>query len=255
MNVKSPVRPRGIGAFPSELAGMLPRDVRFTASGIFVLTIACLLLLAAVTSGIVLSVAVAQARHPRERGSTLARTVAIDVRRGDDHPRRVVRYRFEVDGRPFSGRTNLRERDRRDISDGDPIEVEYETSDPAVNWVTGYEPRAVPAWAIPLISGAFLAAGWVIAWRVRRDWLLLSEGRGALAHVIGQKKVRKDKHTAYRITCSFEDISGATRTMHYDVSKSPPPAGTPITIVYHRDDPRWSHVYPLPFVRPARTRW
>ena len=39
--------------------------------------------------------------------------------------------------------------------------------------------------------------------------------------------------------------------MKYDVAKAPPAPGTPVTILYHRDNPRWSHVYPLTFVRPA----
>jgi hypothetical protein len=82
----------------------------------------------------------------------------------------------------------------------------------------------------------------------------MSEGRGVQGRVIGQKKVHRDKHTAYQITCSFQDFSGATRTMHYDVAKAPPAAGTPITIVYHRDNPRWVRVYPMKFVRPARAR-
>jgi hypothetical protein len=253
MSVMSSGRNGGTPAFPSELTGMVPRDVRFTSAGIAVVAIVCLLVLGALVSAILLSIDVARARHPRERASTLAQTVAVEVRRGE-HPRRGVSYRFEVDGRAFAGRATLRERDRRDLFEGGTIQVEYIRSDPSMNWVTGYEPRPVPAWAVPLVAGVLIALAGAIAWHLRRDWVLMSEGRGVQGRVIGQKKVHRDKHTAYQITCSFQDFSGATRTMHYDVAKAPPAAGTPITIVYHRDNPRWNRVYPLKFVRPARAR-
>jgi hypothetical protein len=253
MNAMSSVRTSRNGTLPSELTGMVPRDVRFTASGIVVVALVCVLVLGAVTSAVLLSIQVARTRHPRERASTLAQTVAVELRDGE-HPRRTVRYQFDVNGRAFTGRMTLPERDRRNVLEGAPIAVEYVASNPAKNWIAGYEPRPVPAWIIPIISGALIAAAGAIAWGVRRDWVLLSEGRGALGRVIGQKKVRRGEHTAHQVTCTFEDFSGATRTMRYDVGKAPPATGAPITIVYHRDNPGWSHVYPLTFVRPARTR-
>ncbi|PYR72707.1 MAG: hypothetical protein DMF86_22770 [Acidobacteria bacterium] len=118
--------------------------------------------------------------------------------------------------------------------------------------IVTYEPGGVPPWAVPLLSGALLAAAAGITWRLRRDWVLLSEGRAALARVTSQKKVHRDKHTAYEITSVFQDLSGATHTMRYDASKTPPPVGTLVAIVYHRDNPRWNTAYPLKFVRPSR---
>jgi len=250
ITIKSSVRKAVSPRLPTELARVVPRDVRFTASGVVVVAMAWLLVLGAVVSAILLSIGFARDRHPGARASTLAQAVAIDARRGE-HPRRAVSYRFEVDGRAFAGRTMLRERDRREVVQGGPIEIEYVMSEPAVNWVAGYQPRPVPAWVIPLVSGAFLAVAGVIAGRLRRDWVLLSEGRGVQGHVVGQKKVSRGEHSAYQVTCSFQDFSGATRTMKYDVAKAPPAPGTPVTILYHRDNPLWSRVYPLTFVRPA----
>jgi hypothetical protein len=113
-------------------------------------------------------------------------------------------------------------------------------------------PTGVPLWAIPLIPASLLAAVWGIVHGLRRSWMLLSEGRAAQARVVNQKKVHRDKHTAYQITCEFRDLSGATHTMRYDVMKAPPAIGSELTIVYHRDDPRWHAVYPLRLVRPVR---
>jgi hypothetical protein len=113
-------------------------------------------------------------------------------------------------------------------------------------------PRGVPLWAIPLVPAALLLAAGAIAWGVRRDWVLLSEGRAAGARVVSQKKVHRDKHTAYEITCEFRDLSGAMHTMRYDAAKAPPAVGAELTVVYHRDDPRRHTVYPLRLVRPSR---
>lgn len=113
-------------------------------------------------------------------------------------------------------------------------------------------PRGVPLWAIPLVPASLLVATAGIVHGLRRSWMLLSEGRPALALVTSQKKVHRDKHTAYEITCEFLDLSGAMHTMRYDATKSPPPIGSELAIVYHRDDPRWHAVYPLRLVRPVR---
>ena len=240
-----------IAAFPSELTGTVPRDVRLSASGIAVAVVVSLMAVGALVSAIVMSIATLRAREPRERVTVSAQTLAVEQRRGE-HPRRIVTYSFEVNGRSFQGRTRLQERDRREFLRGTPIPIEYVASDPELSWVVGYEPGGVPPWAVPLLSGALLAAAAGITWRLRRDWVLLSEGRAALARVTSPKKVHRDKHTAYEITTVFQDLSGATHTMRYDASKTPPPVGTLVAIVYHRDNPRWNTVYPLKFVRPSR---
>ena len=88
---------------------------------------------------------------------------------------------------------------------------------------------------------------------VRRQWILLSEGRVAQARVIGTKKVRRDKRTAFRVSYEFQTLSGAKQTSRYEVGKTPPPIGTVIPIVYHRDKPQWSAKYPFQLVRPGRS--
>jgi hypothetical protein len=238
-------------ALPSELAGMVPRDVRLSSAGRVVAALAAALMAAAVAAAIALSIAVAGGREHRERVLVDAQTISVD-RTGGEHPRRIVSYRFAVDDRSYQGRTRLREGDHREVFQGTLIPVEYVASDPAENWIRGYEPRGVPPWTIPLVSGSLLAAAAGVARGLRRSCVLLSEGRAVEARVLSQKKVQRDKHSAYEITCEFRDLSGALHSMRYDVLKAPPAVGTALTIVYHRDDPRWHAVYPLRNVRPAR---
>jgi hypothetical protein len=249
MTVTPSVRTVQRWMLPSELTGMVPRDVQLSAAGRTAAAIVAALIAAALGAAIVMTIAIAGG--PRERAIVDAQTVIVERTRGE-HPRRIVSYRFVVDGGSFQGRTRLREGDHRDVFQGTLIPVEYVASDPNVNWVRGYEPRGIPPWAIPLVSGSLLAVAAAIARGLRRGWVLLSEGRAVQAWVLSQKKVRRDKHTAYEITCEFRDLSGAMHTMRYDALKAPPPVGAALTVVYHRDDPRWHAVYPLRFVRPTR---
>jgi hypothetical protein len=251
MTVTTPVRTNHRWTLPSELTGMIPRDVRLSAPGRILAALAVALIVAALGAAIAMSIAVASADERRERALINAETVSVERTRGE-HPRRIVSFGFVVEGRSYQGRTRLREGDHRDVFRGTLVPVEYVISNPEVNFVRGYEPRGIPPWAIPLASGSLLAAAGAIVRSLRRSWVLLSEGRAVQARVLRQKKVRRDKHTAYEITCEFRDLSGAMHTMRYDALKAPPSVGAELTIVYHRDDPRWHAVYPLRFVRPTR---
>jgi len=256
MMTANPVRKPETPRLPPELLGSVPRDVRLTAGGIAVAGVAIAIAVGALVAAIVMSIAYTQAgaereRREREGVAVEAEVVQVVPRRGE-HPRQVVTYRFEVDGRSYSGRTTLRENDRRDMTRGAPIHITYLTSQPERSWVAGYRPAGVPLWMIPLTTLLLLVTAAVIARRVRRQWILLSEGRVAQARVTDFKQVHRDKRTAYRVSYEFETLSGAKQTARYEIGKRPPPIGTVMPVVYHRDRPQWSAVYPLQLVRPVR---
>jgi hypothetical protein len=108
-----------------------------------------------------------------------------------------------------------------------------------------------PVWTIPLTVLSLFATAAAIARSVRRQWMLLSEGRAAQARVTDVKRVHKDKRKAYRVSYEFQTISGATQASRCEIGKAPP-VGAVIPIVYHRDKPEWTAAYPLQLVRPGR---
>jgi hypothetical protein len=242
---------------PPELLGSVPRDVRLTSGGVAVVVTAIVLAIGALVSAIVMVVVYARSeseRQLREQDSVTAgaEVVRIAVARGEEQ-RRTVTYRYDVDGRRYTGTARLRESDRRDLKTGDPIQIGYLASRPQTNWLTGYERRGFPIWTIPIVSLSLLLAAAAVARSVRRQWILLSEGRAAQARVISTKKVHRDhKRTAFRVSYEFQTLSGAKQTSRCEVGKTPPPIGTQIPIVYHRDKPQWSAAYPLQLVRPGR---
>jgi hypothetical protein len=110
---------------PAELLGSVPRDVRLTAGGMVLASLAIAAGIGALVAGIVMSVVYARSgdeRRIRERSSVAAdaEVVQVVVRRGEG-PRRVVTYRFDADGRSHTGRTTLRKSDRRVLKQGDPV--------------------------------------------------------------------------------------------------------------------------------------
>jgi hypothetical protein len=233
------------------------RDVRLTGSGIAVIALAIALAIAAVVSTFVMAVAYTQSEErrqlrEREKRGIEAQVVDLGRRRGDGRER-FVTYSFEVGGRRYRGTAEPRDRDWRTLSKGARLPIEYLPSRPEVNWIVGYEPGGFPIWMIPPVSISLLVAAALTARSVRREWTLLSEGRVAQARVTAFKRTQTDKRRGYRVSCEFQDLSGATRTARYDTGKTPPAIGALVTIVYHRDNPRWNATCPLRFVRPART--
>jgi hypothetical protein len=240
---------------PQELLGSVPRDVRLTGGGIAVASLAVAAAVGALLAGIVMSAIYARAsaeRQLRERDAVTAeaRVVQIQERRGDG-PRRVVTYRYDVNGRGYTGRTSLRNSDRRPMTQGAAVRIAFVPSEPDRSWMIGYARTGFPLWVIPLTVFSLATTALALVWSLRRQWMLLSEGRVARAQVTALKKVSSDKGKRYRVTYEFQTISGARQRSRSDVSKAPPAIGATIPVVYHRDQPEWSATYPMPLVRPA----
>ena len=245
-----------LAGLPPELAGAVPRDVRLTTGGLVVAALAVAMALGALVAGIVMSVVYMRAsdeRQLRERDGVAADAAVVQVveRRGDG-PHRVVTYRYDVSGRSYTGRATLRNSDRRVLRPGEPVRIGLVPSQPERSWMMGYERTGVPLWEIPLTASSLFAAAMGLVWSVRRQWILLSEGRAARARVTALKRVSSDKGKRYRVTYEFQTLSGALQRSRSDIGKTPPAIGAIIPVVYHRDWPEWSATYPMQLVRPGR---
>jgi hypothetical protein len=229
-----------------------------TGAGIAVSAIAGALSVAAIASAILLFLAYARSEErgelrDREKRAADARVLTVS-KGGDGGRRRLVSYRFAVDGRHYVGRTLLRERDRRPVAPGRLLSIEYIPSHPNESWIVGYVPGRFPIWPILVVPIALLIAAMVAATSVRRQWTLLSEGRIAQAQVTAHKRVHVGEHKGFRVSSDFRTLSGALHAAHFPSQKAPPPIGSVVPIVYHRDDPTWHALYPLRLVRPVHVR-
>lgn len=228
---------------PPELLRPGSRQVRLTAGGRFLTILAVIFLVGALVGGALLYVAATRDRP--------ASAVVEEVTRSAKEPRVVVRYRYTVNGRDYSGERRLTGRARRSVTAGSEIPIRYAAKDPARSWIGAA--AAAPVWLGPFLAGSLSAGAIIMLLAIRREWILLSEGRAATGRVIASKRVRKggghSSHTEFRLTVEFRVLSGALRTGRFDRRKEVPPGGK-VTVVYDRDDPARSRLYPFALVRP-----
>jgi len=237
---------------PLELLYGPPRSVGLAAAGKAAAVIAVVLLIVGWLSGVLLYLAAAHGldrlhRIRAEGAPTNGLVVGIGRTQGE-HPKRLVRYRYDAGGRSREGSTALRDDDSRRFSAGTPLDVSYLPSEPEFSWLPGYEPEGVPIWAVPLTVLSCLAAPVIIAFSLRRQRRLLEEGRAALATVTESK--HHDK--GYRVRYEFKTLAGALRAGSYDLARKAPPVGSRVLILYHPDEPKLKAAYPLPLVRVRR---
>jgi hypothetical protein len=241
-----------------ELArfGPGPREVRLTATGRFLAALAIVLSAAAVAAAIVLPVL--RAGQQAERDVAAREAVAADATitrvtllKGE-HPRRVITYRYAAADGVHENTVRLSQDDARSASEGERLAIRYLPSRPAQSWIAGDESGVLPLLLLPVIPVVLLSIAALIAWPVRRDCVLLAEGRFARARIISSKRVSRSHHHAHKVSYEFTTLSGTTVTGSTERARPLADVGASVAIVYHRDNPRWNAIYPLSLAAPVR---
>ncbi len=246
--------PRSAPRAVPELPTSRPRPVRLTGTGWFVAVIGMLLLAGAPVAGFWLHATAVRGRALREtidKEAVAVTAVVSDLTqtRGKN-PRYFVNYRYTASGQLHEGRANVSRTSWTKLSAGGSLTVRYLPADPGRSWLRGYEP-GIPFWVGPVAALCLAVIGIFPWYSLRRQWMLLAEGRPAQAQVTVFKKVRHQHGYHYQVSYEFRTMSGATRTGRYNAQKSPPASGTTIQVVYNPDRPEDSMPYPLALVRPA----
>jgi hypothetical protein len=233
----------------------VPRDVELTREGRVLAILSAALIVAALGLGVwsvIFHIRQTRERDLRRQDAVLTNADVLDVRSTrDKHPRELVTYRFTAaDGRSRVATVRLGRDEQR--PSGGTIVVGYLRSNPDENWASGHEPDGIPVWVAPIVSVALATFAWIVIWRLRRDWTLLSEGRIAQGRVSTARRVAHQHHHVTRVTYEFTTLAGAAVQGRADLRRRPPTTGDAVTVVYHRDDPRWNALYPLSLVQSAR---
>jgi MprA protease rhombosortase-interaction domain-containing protein len=252
---RTPIRPAPSRA-DLERFGPAPREVRLTASGWTVTVFAIAFVVAAVAAALGFPILRAHQQEARDRALREAvRTDAVitdvKVNKGE-HPRRRVTFRYSAPDGEHESAVRLDEDDDRETVAGGRLTIAYLRSDPSRSWIAGGEPGVMPLWLIPLIPAALLLVAGLIAYALRRDCVLLSEGRFTTARVIASKKVSHSHGHSYRVNYEFTTMSGATVTAATDRSRPLAAGTTTVPVVYHRENARWNAVFPLSLATPCR---
>lgn len=231
-----------------------PRHVRLNSSGVTMMVVAAALIIAGVWGGVeIYRRAQLSARQATlfasEAITTDADVVRVQRRGGGNDRRSTVHYRYVAGGQEYFGATTVRRQDRDRYVDGSQVAVQYLASEPGTSWMEGYVPRPDPIWPAFVVLGSCALSALTIVLLVRRQSNLLTYGRPSTAVVTKVEKKRSDKGTYWRVHYEWTLLSGAKRKGQYKHGKKePPPVGTPIPIVYDRDQPSRNSRYPLSLV-------
>jgi hypothetical protein len=242
-----------VSEIPPELVSARPRPVRLTGTGRLVAGIGVLLPVAALMSGFWLHDQAVRDRALREavdEQGIVAQAVVTELTRTlGKQSRYFVRYRYFAGERFYMRRASVGRAYWTGLRQDSRLLVRYLPSRPEQSWISGYEPRGVPFWAGPVVAVGLALLACVPWYALRRQRMLLTEGNGALAQVTRSKKVRSQHGTHYVVYYEFRLMSGAASSGRYTSTKSPPPDGTTICVVYDPDRPNRSARYPLTLVR------
>jgi hypothetical protein len=238
---------------PREIARSRPRWVTYTAGGRVLLLLAFALMAGggALTMGLgARAVREAQdARWLRESGVETTGEVARLLRLRGDEPRHRMVYRFEVEGRSYERQVNLSARSWERLQVGDPVPIRYVPFRPELNYPRGSRPNPLPPVLPVLVALGFSCGVAVILFSLRRQRELLIEGRAAPAVVSRHEKSQHGTIAHYR----YALMSGSLRAGKYGPMKKAPAIDSTICVLYDRDRPWRSSVYPLSLVK-IRTR-
>jgi hypothetical protein len=237
-----------------ELPTSRPRPVRLTGLGWFVAVLGMLLLAGAPVAGFFLHARAVRERALREtidkEAVGVTAVVSALTRTRGDAPRYYAVYEYSAGGQLHQGRAGVGRSYWTRLKVGSTFPVRYLPTDPGRSWLRGQEPGTT-FWKGPVVALSMALIGFFPWYAIRRQWMLLAEGRPAQAQVTASKKVRHQHGSHYWVSYEFRLMSGATRSGRYDTQRTPPASGTTIQVVYNPDRPEHSMPYPFALVRPA----
>lgn len=235
---------------PRELQRSSPRPVELKAAGKAMVALGVLLFLGGLTGGALLQIKAANdadAVQFRSANQMTAegRIVTSEPRKGKNNAR--MTYEFQVSGVNFVG--SLRQDSPLPV--GSMLTVGYLPANPADNWAVGHAPNGTPFWLPSLLGLAALALAGCVAFSLRRQLHMLSDGRATVARALGSRRVSHGSHGQhYTIDYEYCQLNGSMFKGKLR-NGTAVTAGTDFILLYERENPKRARKYPFSFVRVA----
>jgi hypothetical protein len=239
---------------PPELSRSAPRDLRLTRRGRVLMVLAWLIASAALPCGALLYRVARQesdaaAAFDQRAVSTIAVVDRLWRKKGDGNPAFAALH-FDAGGTRIAGEVRMRRSAWQELQVGAALPIRYLPDDPRQWRIAGARPRGMPFWVAYLIPVALIAVSLACAAEVRRQRVLLAEGRVAPARITSLKKHHGAHGAAHNeIAYEFPLLGGGTATGRASATKSSAVGGT-ICVVYDPDRPGRNRPYPFSLVAP-----
>jgi hypothetical protein len=237
---------------PAELIGSGPRETRLSGAGIAISVLAGLLILGGAAAGIGLERVAKREMDEqallREQGKQAEGSVTKLWRARDKENSPMVAYEFQAEGSVYGRSVEAPLAIWKRLAVGAPLEVRFLPADPARNHPRDWEESIMPIW-VPFVLGGLLSAGGIVlAFVLRRDIGLLSEGRPAPAVVT---RYSNAGHGQKNVHYEFPLLSGSVAKGKSGPTRTLPAIGTTLTVIYDSDNPRRNAAYPFQMVKLA----
>ncbi|MEO8591728.1 MAG: DUF3592 domain-containing protein [Candidatus Solibacter sp.] len=156
--------------------------------------------------------------------------------------RNRVSYTFEHAGGRYSRSTQAPYNIWRNLRAGGSLTVRYVPTQPEISHPVDWDNRPLARWFPFLIGGMLIFMAPLMILPLRRQYLLLCEGRPAPGKITEIKKSDKTLTVKYE----FRLMSGGIATGKASVSKAPV---EPLCVIYEPDNPRRNALYPMCLVK------
>ena len=236
---------------PVELLSSGPRDIRLSSAGIVIAGLAVLMFVGAIAAAVGLSRLAAredmERQTLRKAGVEVPAVVTRHWHTGgkDDTPK--IAYEFRYDGRTYHGSSQAPRVIWRRLVVGSPITVRVVPSSPELNHPADWERETMPRFLPGMIAASLVLPGLLIAFIIRREMALLSDGRPAPARVTNCRRVKN----GHRVKYEFPTLNGVVIQGRGEARRAQP-VGATICVLYDRDNPNRNAPYPLKLVRVDR---
>jgi hypothetical protein len=235
---------------PRELLRSAPRPVELKAAGKAMVVLALLLALGGVSGGTLLQIKTANdtdavAFRAMNGMTAEGRIVTSEPRKGKNEAR--MTYEFRVSDVTYSGR--LRQGGQLPV--GSTLSIGYLPANPADNWAMGHEPKGTPFWLPSLMGLTALALAGCVAFSLRSQQQLLSDGRAAIAKALTCRRVSHGSHGHhYTIEYEYRQMNGLVYKGKLR-NRAAVTADTDFILLCEPDNPKKARKYPFSFVRVA----
>jgi len=234
---------------PVELQRSAPREVELTPSGKAILIMASVFLLGGVVLAYVMDREARReadrARLLRTEGVTTEGIVTRRWRTGDKDDTHKIAYQFDYAGRTYTGQADTPRRIWNGLDVGTPLDIRFAPGDPHTNHPAEWEMRQMPRWVPFLMPPLFGIMLLILLLVIGRQKNLLAEGRPVPGRVTKLTRTKGGKMIHYE----FARADGSLQKGKGGTSRKVPEIGATICVIYDRDHPRRSGLYPMDLVR------
>jgi hypothetical protein len=239
---------------PAELSDSVPREVRLSGRGMGIAVLAGLLILGGASGSFLLQRIsgrqTAEQNRLSDEGKDVEAVVTRLWRSSGEEQSPMVTYQFHAEASTYRKSVKAPLRIWKSLREGSTLIVRYWPPNPTRSHPRDWVESPMPLWLSLVLGAIFAGIGVFLVFLLRRQLSLLREGRAAPAVVTRHGFAR---HGQRSVHYEFRSLGGSTEKGRSGPRRHLPAIGATACVIYDRDDPSRSGLYPLEMAKVADT--